>query len=84
MVGTGTFSGIQLYMDGVLLSTTSLKVSGTAYYTSYYALADTSSQVGIYYQAEDGVSIPGWFSIKPGSFVFVYDSNQNTLVISNK
>lgn len=84
MVGSGQFCGIQLYMDGELLSTTSLKVSGSAYYASYYALAETSSQVGIYYQAVDGVSIPGWFSIKPGSFVFVYDSNQNTLVINNK
>lgn len=81
---TSQFPGVALYYDGVLLTPDNCNVTGAGYYTSWAELNGTTDKVGIYYQPDDGQSVPGWFSINPASFTFVYDSASNTLTITVK
>lgn len=77
------YPGIRFYYNGEELIPSTTNVSGSGYYADWGALFN-ATKVGLYYQPDDGASVPGWFSIQPGEFVVVYDSVADTLEIQVK
>ena len=78
------YGGLRLYYNGTELVVGNVTVNGDGFYSDWGSLNGTSAKKGIYYQPDDGVSNPGWFTIKPCTATFVYDSASNTLTISVK
>ena len=77
------YPGIRLYYNGTELTPSNTTPSGSGYYADWGSL-NNGGKVGLYYQPDDGQSVPGWFSISSGTFVIVYDSAANTLNIQVK
>lgn len=80
--GSAAYSGIQIFYEGTEIQQSNVTASGEGYFADWGTLNNTSSKLGLYYQPDDGQSAPGWFSINPGTLVLVYNSADNTLVIS--
>ena len=77
------YPGFRIYYNGTELTSSSVTTTGSGFYPDWGSL-NASTKVGLYYQPDDGQSVPGWFSISSGTFELVYNSTTNTLTIEVK
>ena len=78
------YGGVRLYYDGTELVPSNVTLAGSGYYSDWGSLNNSSTKQGIYYQADDGTSAPGWFTIASCTVIFSYDASSNTLTITVK
>ena len=76
------YGGVRLYYNGTEIVPSSVTVTGSGYYSDWGSLNNSSAKKGIYYQADDGTSVPGWFTISSCTATFVYDAASNSLTIT--